>query len=206
MITRILLAVMALFSITAFSGEAQARAQHRHYQHVRHYSVPAKAQVVNLGIFGCTDNNGRWFACPQAAPARRGAVRTAYQTTTPRAQRAITNEYEGERISYGGYSAGSRPAGCPHAGCGCGTSLRVFGKIIPRYNLASNWSDFPPAMPGPGMVAYRSGHVKVITGGGPGGYTCYDPNSGGGVAHSGPCSIAGYHVVNPHAGSRYARL
>lgn len=102
------------------------------------------------------------------------------------------------------YSAGHRPAGCPHAWCGCGTSLHVFGKIIPSLNLASNWGRFPSAAPGPGMVAYRSGHVKVITGGGPGGYTCYDPNSGGGVAHSGPCSIAGYRIVNPHGGTGYA--
>ena len=104
----------------------------------------------------------------------------------------------------GGHYPTYRPPGAHHAWCGDGTSIAVFGRMVPGLALASNWSRFPPAAPGPGMVAYRSGHVKLITGGGPGGYTCYDPNSGGGVAHSGPCSIAGYHIVNPHAGTMVA--
>jgi hypothetical protein len=36
-----------------------------------------------------------------------------------------------------------RPAGCPHAFCGCEASLYRSGCIIPQLNLAANGADFP---------------------------------------------------------------
>lgn len=109
--------------------------------------------------------------------------------------------YSRRNVNYGGVSvAGGRPSGCPHAWCGCGTSLHVFGRIIPELNLASNWRRFPPASPGAGMVAWRNGHVMAITGGGPGAWTVYNPNSGDGVAHVHTTTLAGYHIVNPNGG------
>jgi len=103
----------------------------------------------------------------------------------------------------GGYGPTYRPAGAHRAWCGDGSSIAAFGRMVPGLALASNWSRFPASAPCVGCAAWRHGHVKIITGVGPSGYTCYDPNSGGGVAHSGPCSIAGYHIVNPH-GTAYA--
>ena len=105
----------------------------------------------------------------------------------------------------GGIIVGGRPKGCPWRYCGCGVSLKVFGRIIPELNLALNWKrKFPRTSPAPGMVAARSGHVfyinSVIDR-----YTvmAYDPNSGGGKTRIHQRSLRGYTVVNPH-GSRMA--
>ena len=101
-------------------------------------------------------------------------------------------------------AAGYRPYGCPHAWCGCGTSLRVFGRIIPELNLAANWRRFPPAIAASGMVAWRWGHVFYIESvNSDGTVVAYDPNSGGHVAHVHTISLRGFHVVDPH-GSHYA--
>lgn len=97
---------------------------------------------------------------------------------------------------------GGRPAGCPHAFCGCGASLHLFGKIIPALNLAANWLRFPRAEPAPGMVAARRGHVFVLKqhlGGNV--WLAFDANSGGQKTRIHARSIAGYTVVNPHGGS-----
>ena len=48
---------------------------------------------------------------------------------------------------------GGRPAGCPHAFCGCEASLYKFGRIIPELNLAANWRRFPRTAAAPGMAA-----------------------------------------------------
>lgn len=97
---------------------------------------------------------------------------------------------------------GGRPSGCPHAFCGCGASLHIFGKIIPSLNLAANWLRFPRAAPAPGMVAARYGHVFVLEqhiGGNV--WLAHDSNSGRGLTRLHARSIAGYTVVNPHGGS-----
>jgi len=99
---------------------------------------------------------------------------------------------------------GGRPSGCPHAYCGCGTSLHIFGRIIPALNLASNWGRFPRALPAPGMVAYRSGHVFAIEAVNyDGTVIAYDSNSGRGLTRIHRVSLRGFRVVNPHASSAY---
>lgn len=98
---------------------------------------------------------------------------------------------------------GGRPAGCPRRFCGCGVSLKVFGRIIPRYNLAANWRDFMPAAPGGGTVAWRPGHVLYVedhVGGN--NYQVYDPNSGGGKIRRHVRNLAGYRFVDPHTPQR----
>lgn len=93
---------------------------------------------------------------------------------------------------------GSRPAGCPRSFCGCGASIRVFGRIVPELNLASNWLRFPRASPAPGMVAARHGHVFVLeqhVGGDV--WMAYDANSGGHATRIHARSLRGYTVVNP---------
>lgn len=99
-----------------------------------------------------------------------------------------------------GQVVGSRPSGCPYMYCGCGTSLHLFGKIIPELNLAINWSKFPPASPAPGMAAYNHHHVFAIESVNPDGtVVAYDSNSGGGLTRVHTVNLAHYKVVNPHA-------
>jgi hypothetical protein len=93
---------------------------------------------------------------------------------------------------------GGRPAGCPRSFCGCGASIRVFGRIVPGLNLASNWLRFPRTAPAPGMVAARSGHVFVLEQHVEGDtWMAYDANSGGHATRIHARSLRGYAVVNP---------
>lgn len=97
---------------------------------------------------------------------------------------------------------GGRPAGCPSSFCGCGAALRVFGRIVPELNLASNWLRFPRTSPAPGMVAARRGHVFVLEqhlGGDV--WMAYDANSGGRATRIHARSLRGYTIVNPRGGS-----
>lgn len=105
-----------------------------------------------------------------------------------------------QRASYGGGSIiGGRPSGCPRAFCGCGASLRLFGKIVPRLNLARNWFSFPRANPAPGMVAVRRHHVFVLERHISGStWLAHDSNSGGGKTRLHARSIAGFVIVNPN--------
>jgi hypothetical protein len=101
-----------------------------------------------------------------------------------------------------GQVVGSRPVGCPYSFCGCGASIRVFGRIVPGLNLASNWLRFPRTAPAPGMVAARRGHVFVLERHVEGDtWMAYDANSGGHATRIHTRSLRGYTVVNPHAGA-----
>lgn len=95
----------------------------------------------------------------------------------------------------------AHPDGCPsRLFCGCGVSVKVFGKPVRNLFLASNWLKFPRATPSAGMVAARKGHVFYILdylGGG--NALAYDPNSGGRKTRIHVRSLAGYRVVDPHA-------
>lgn len=93
------------------------------------------------------------------------------------------------------------PSGCMHrAFCGCGVSLRVFGKRIARLFLAENWFSFPRARLAAGMVAVRKHHVfyieKVL---GRNKVLAYDPNSGGHLTRRHVRSVSGFRIVNPRA-------
>lgn len=95
---------------------------------------------------------------------------------------------------------GGRPSGCPNQYCGCGSSIYLFGRIIPTLNLASNWFRFPRSYPAPRMAAVRPGHVMVLVeprGGS--NWLVYDSNSGSHLTRLHERSIAGYRIVNPHA-------
>jgi hypothetical protein len=93
-----------------------------------------------------------------------------------------------------------RPSGCPRSFCGCGTALRVFGRVVPELNLAANWLRFPRTSPAPGMVAARRGHVFVLEQHVEGDtWMAYDANSGGHATRIHARSLRGYTVVNPHA-------
>jgi hypothetical protein len=96
---------------------------------------------------------------------------------------------------------GGRPAGCPRRFCGCALSLKFFGRIIPKLNLAVNWRTFPRVAPAPGMVAVRRGHVfKLEQHVGGNHWRVWDANSGGGKIRRHVRSIAGYTIHNPGRG------
>jgi hypothetical protein len=99
-----------------------------------------------------------------------------------------------------GKVVGDRPAGCPRSFCGCGASLRVFGRILPGLNLAANWLRFPRTAPAPGMVAARRGHVFVLERHIEGDtWMAYDANSGRHATRIHARSLRGYTIVNAHA-------
>lgn len=110
------------------------------------------------------------------------------------------NRHFGDANVAGAEAVGGRPAGCPRAFCGCGASLRVFGRIVPELNLAANWLRFPRTSPAAGMVAARRGHVFVLEQHLEGDtWMAYDANSGGHATRIHARSLRGYTVVNPHA-------
>jgi hypothetical protein len=96
---------------------------------------------------------------------------------------------------------GGRPAGCPPRYCGCGTSIKVFGRNRPELHLAANWLlKFPRTSAAPNMVAARSGHVMLLLEhAGADKWKVWDANSGKGLTRIHVRSIRGFAVVNPHA-------
>ncbi len=102
---------------------------------------------------------------------------------------------------------GGRPKGCPHAYCGCGVSLKVFGKIIPALNRAAEWlRRFPRAACAPGRVAARRHHVFYIQSCNDNGtVVAYDPNSGGHKTRIHTVSLRGYQIVDPNSSLLAAR-
>ncbi len=199
--------VVLLAALVSFAATTGAEARHRHHVSHRHHV----ARAVHYDVH--PDCN-RLFPCQDVVASPRGekiarelGFGSAVQHYTPHVYKHVSNY--GAPTPNVRYTAaqivGGRPAGCPHAFCGCGTSLHVFGRIIPRLNLAANWSEFPRAMAAAGMVAYRRGHVFAIESVlGNGMVMAYDSNSGGHATRIHARSLAGYTVVNPHGGSRYA--
>ena len=99
----------------------------------------------------------------------------------------------------------AHPPGCPwRQFCGCGVSVKIFGRPIRGLFLAANWRKFPSAHASAGMVAWRYGHVMAILSvNGDGTAVVYDPNSGHHQTRIHNRSLAGYRIVNPH-GANYA--
>lgn len=121
---------------------------------------------------------------------------------SPRSQDHVSERKYRREVAVAAHAQtiGGRPAGCPHSFCGCGASIRVFGRIVPGLNLASNWLRFPRTSPAPGMVAARRGHVFVLEQHLEGDtWMAYDANSGGHATRIHARSLRGYAVVNPHA-------
>ncbi len=119
----------------------------------------------------------------------------------PRATRAYAMATHGRRVTYASKGAviGGRPAGCPHAYCGCGLR-KYLGLTDKRLNLAWNWARLLPhaSGPAPGLAAVRHGHVMYIeSAAGNGLWTVRDYNSGGGLSRVHVRDVRGYIFVNP---------
>lgn len=104
----------------------------------------------------------------------------------------------------------AHPAGCPRRlFCGCGVSVRVFGRPIRHFYLARNWMAYPKTSPKTGAVAANRRHVMFIEhylGGNRA--IVYDPNSGGRKTRIHVRDLRGYKIVNPTAGAhkKYVNL
>ncbi len=185
------LLAVAMFTVATSSADARSRKHHTYKhraQHMRVVAVPASSCVP--------DNNGR-TVCSGAA-TQQIAERRAVDLYARGDRRERVASYDGGRIV-------AHPAGCPgRAFCGCGVSVRVFGKPVRNLYLAANWLKYPRASPSSGMVAARHGHVMYIESmDANGNAVVYDPNSGGHQTRVHTRSLRGYTVVNPH-GARLA--
>jgi hypothetical protein len=161
-----------MFTLLALASPAHAHIRHRHRPHA--------AAPTPFFIFGN-------FTSAVVEPPVK----------FPRATRHVRSYPAPPSVILGG-----RPPGCPRAFCGCGASLRVFGRIVPRLNLARAWLDFPRAAPAPGMAAARTHHVMVLVAPGsrPGLWLVHDSNSGHHLTRLHEVSLRGYTVVDPRSG------
>jgi hypothetical protein len=136
------------------------------------------------------------FSGSQTGSGRTASYRREQSAAPAFSRRTEVAAVNGDR----GQVVGGRPAGCPNSFCGCGASIRVFGRIVPGLNLAANWLRFPRTSPAPGMVAARRGHVFVLEQHVEGDtWMAYDANSGGRATRIHARSLRGYTVVNPRA-------
>jgi len=161
---------------------ATAQAKHRHHSHRNAHTAFISTQAASY-----TDKTDPRYSAI-IMPMGRGHLRES----------VISRGYDMAEHVIGG-----RPAGGPHAYCGCGAALYVFG--VNRRDLwpASAWFRFPSAAPGPGMAAVRNHHVAIIIGGSAGAWLLHDSNSGGGLTREHVRDLRGYRIVDPHGG-RYA--
>jgi hypothetical protein len=156
-------------------------------------SSSASIARPSLQIAECNVTMPCDFSGPQLRHGRyqRQLIGVERRATSYRNAMAAVDSSQGQVV-------GGRPAGCPHSFCGCGASIRVFGRIVPGLNLASNWLRFPRTSPAPGMVAARRGHVFVLERHVEGDmWMAYDANSGGHATRIHARSLRGYTVVNP---------
>ena len=177
-LTRIAALAAVLFALTV-SAQARPHKAHR------------SQAIITCNQQGCSD---RGF---KNSPGHQGATKSNKRMGKAR----IETAGGGEGV------VGGRPAECnirirgrliPY--CGCGVSLKVFGKVIPELMLALNWKrKFPRTSPAAGMVAAKSGHVfYIVSVIDSSTVVAYDPNSGGGRTRIHERSLHGYTVVNPH--------
>lgn len=148
-----------------------------------------------------TDAGATAFRCWSRSEARQSARSFRHRVRVAHARRhrggAVARVHDQGQIV-------AHPAGCPsRAFCGCGVARYIFGSPVRALWLAAAWLRYPPAAPGPGMVAVaRGGHhvFAIVAVHSPGVVMAYDPNSGRHRTRIHLRSLAGYRVVNPRAG------
>ena len=100
---------------------------------------------------------------------------------------------------------GGRPAGCPHAYCGCGLR-KYLGLSDKRLNLAWNWARlFPRTHARAGAAAVRRHHVMLLVRHVSGSrWIVRDYNSGKSLSRIHERDLRGYIFVDPRATTRLA--
>jgi len=192
-LSKIMAAIAALLFLASLAIPAQAKVQKQF-----------KGSIITCDQWKCSD----WVnhrVVKSAKTARRHTIRQAKITHQRASNEDVLvdkpQERANRRAAYDSTIIGGRPAGCPYRFCGCGLSLKMFGKIRPELNLAWNWVKyFPLTSPAPGMAAARRGHVMgLLSHVGGSDWLVYDANSGGGLIRQHVRSIRGYVIVNPYA-------
>lgn len=192
------IALAALFSI-AITAQADAKTKHLSLNHTQKHAFHHRHSPT-IGTTAIILDVASLAAYP--TEMTRGGLR---QRPEPMGRRMIAPS-NGYSMASEDRVIGGRPSGCPYRYCGCSASLRIFGRIIADLNLASNWRKFPSAAPGPGMAAWRWGHVFIIESvNGDGTVIAHDGNSGGGLTRVHTVSLHGYRVVNPTGSTFSAR-
>lgn len=157
---------------------------------------PVRArQVVSCSVkSGCSDWNKPQRRLRQAA-GRRHHMRHG---------RAMAVDANGNIIRR---AIGGRPAGCPHAYCGCGLA-QYLGLHDKRLWNAWNWARlFPRASPHAGAVAVRHHHVMLLVRHIRGEqWLVRSYNGGHHLSWLYVVSVQGYVFVNPRASSLLASI
>lgn len=98
----------------------------------------------------------------------------------------------------------AHPAGCPRRlFCGCGVSVKAFGRPIRELFLARNYGYyFNAGAFAPGNAAWRPGHVVYILGGTRSDALIYDPNSGGHQTRIHRRDLSRYHIADLNSPKR----
>lgn len=154
---------------------------------------PVKSkQIVSCGRFGCSD----WHTPRRRLQKPTGRHR---RMRVGRAWAADANGNTTRRV------IGSRPAGCPHAYCGCGLA-HYLGLHDKRLWKAWNWARlFPRTSPHAGAAAVRHHHVMLLVRHVKGDqWMVRSYNGGHHLSWLYVVSVRGYVFVNPHASIRVA--
>jgi hypothetical protein len=189
----------AAISIAALASPADARQYPSEPTQAGSYIYDNDGHVTWTGSSPPNQTASRGRAASRKAKRHRTASHSPIPSKiNPRPSLAESAPTNREPVRTAEGVVGGRPNGCPHKFCGCGTSLHIFGRIIPYLNLAANWRIFQSASPAPGMAAWRNGHVFAIEAvNGDGTVIAYDPNSGRGQTRIHTISLRGFHVVRP---------
>jgi hypothetical protein len=188
---RLTVILAAVLAVLFASSRADARPKHApHYR-----SVPISSDLS--GFFGL-------FEAPQATRSRTRGHRRHIPAAKARAagfERRQMPSGLARVMAEGAVRVVSHPSGCPsRAFCGCGASVRVFGRSVRSLWLARSWLRFPRSAPAPMKVAVRAHHVFVLQSHISGTvWEVYDANSGHGRTRVHPRSIAGFVIVDPRA-------
>ena len=173
--------VLLLSSFTSIPAIAHPSKRHHH----RHHYVYPNANITHAQQDLCVlTNNGRRICGPHRETLRTDRL-----------------EIRRRSVADAGTIIGSRPAGCPHAYCGCGLR-KYLGLNDTRLNLARNWARLfsHEASPRAGLAAVRNHHVMYIEASASNGrWLVRDYNSGSGLSKIHIRDVRGYLFVNPRA-------
>ncbi len=138
------------------------------------------------------------FNAKAATDLQYCAADQTYRTTCGQAERTLQRH---ARVSQETSEDGvivAHPAGCPRRlFCGCGVSVKAFGRPIRELFLASNYGYyFNAGSFAPGNAAWRPGHVVYILGGTRSHALTYDPNSGQGKTRVHRQDLSRYRIAD----------
>lgn len=156
-------ALAVAFACLFAISAANAKPRHHKHHHI------ARAAITES--MGCLPDNDARLHCSGSIQRIQGRLKVAVSS-------------EGV--------IGGRPAGCPHAYCGCGARLYL-GIDDPRLNLAWNWTKYYHGLTPVAVWRHHIAIIERMTG--PSTAILRDYNSGSGLSRIHERSIAGARIV-----------